>query len=448
MASLSLTPVVDVVVQVSPLSAPRRAFDLGLIIGDKTVIPVADRVRLYENTNAMLEDGFTNEDPEYEAAQIYFSQVPRSSKLLVGRQILTAISAVTVNAGGTGYAEGDILTVTQSGGAGGTLRVSEVTEGAVTGVTVLTQGSGYAVGTGLATTVSPTGGTGCTINITSVGETALQSVQACRAANTDWYGVSFLNATDEEIEAIAEYIETATPTSTQFYTTQDTAAITSATDDIFSTLKGLNLGRSLGQFSTKSAYAAVGIMGYAMRANTGLANSAYTLKFKRIIGVEVEPLTATQVTILEGKNGNAYINRGFYYDMFEQGVMANGQFFDEVVNLDMLANNIQLNVMDKLYQFPKVPQTEPGVTQLINACAQACDRSVIIGFLAPGVWTGQPVLNLNTGDILPQGYLIQAEAINSQSQADREARKAPPIYVCIKEAGAIHSVTIGVYVNR
>jgi len=36
----------------------------------------------------------------------------------------------------------------------------------------------------------------------------------------------------------------------------------------------------------------------------------------------------------------------------------------------------------------------------------------------------------------------------SQSQADREARESVPLYVAIKEAGAVHSVLIGVYVNR
>jgi hypothetical protein len=185
-----------------------------------------------------------------------------------------------------------------------------------------------------------------------------------------------------------------------------------------------------------------------MRANTGLANSTYTLKFKQEPGVAVEPLTSTELLNIKANNGNVYINRGVYYDMFEEGVMADGSFFDELINLDMLANNLQLNVMDVLYKSKKVMQTEAGVTQLVNACNQACDVSVSQGFLAPGIWTGEPVVNLNTGDLLPTGYLVQSEAINSQPQADREARKSPPIYVTIKESGAIHGVVIGVFVNR
>jgi hypothetical protein len=447
MASLSLNPVVDVVVQVSPLSAPRRAFDTGLIIGPNTIIPAADRLVLYEDTNAMLSAGFTKSDPEYKAALLYFGQSPTPRKLMVGMRLSQSILTIAIGAGGTGYKVGDILTIT--GGTGGTARVKTIgTDGIVTAVTLVSGGTGYTVSTGKATTVAPAGGTGCTINIVTVGmESCSSAVTACRMKNTEWYAVSCLGATKADILEVAAYVETAAPTSVQFYTTADADVPTNGDGNIKAALKALGYSKTIGQYST-TPYAIVSIMGYAMRNNTGLANSCYTLKFKKEPGVVVESLDATQVLNIENNNGNLYINRGYYYDMFEQGVMANGQFFDEIINLDMLANRIQLNIMDKLYKAPKIAQTEQGVTQLISACNEACDRSVTQGFLAPGKWTGQPVLNLNTGDTLQSGYLVQAEAINDQDEADREARKSPPIYVSIKEAGAMHSATIGVYVSR
>ena len=85
---------------------------------------------------------------------------------------------------------------------------------------------------------------------------------------------------------------------------------------------------------------------------------------------------------------------------------------------------------------------------MIHACNEACDEAVRIGFLGPGTWTGANVLNLKTDDPLPSGYLVQAESLSTQSQADREARESVPLYIAIKEAGAVHSVLIGVYVNR
>ena len=84
----------------------------------------------------------------------------------------------------------------------------------------------------------------------------------------------------------------------------------------------------------------------------------------------------------------------------------------------------------------------------MNVINVACNKYVNTGFIAPGKWNGGEVLNLENGDYLASGYLVQSEPIDSQSQADRDARKAPPIYVCVKLAGAIEFVTIDVYVNR
>jgi len=76
------------------------------------------------------------------------------------------LAAVGVTAGGSGYVAGDILTLTQTGAAGGKVRVTAVSSGAVTGVAVYQYGWGYSVASGVATT----GGSGsnCTINITDI----------------------------------------------------------------------------------------------------------------------------------------------------------------------------------------------------------------------------------------------------------------------------------------
>ena len=79
------------------------------------------------------------------------------------------IGTATVTAGGTGYVVGDTLTVTQSGATGGTVKVSAVTSGVVTAVTVATPGSAYSVASGLATTGGT--GTGCTIAIATLCDT-------------------------------------------------------------------------------------------------------------------------------------------------------------------------------------------------------------------------------------------------------------------------------------
>lgn len=89
----------------------------------------------------------------------------------------TGITTVTVgNSGGSGYKDGDILTIVQTGGSGGQVTVIEVNgSGAVTAVSPSTfPGTGYSVANNLATT----GGTGigATVDITQ-----LQGAQGCAA---------------------------------------------------------------------------------------------------------------------------------------------------------------------------------------------------------------------------------------------------------------------------
>lgn len=281
-------------------------------------------------------------------------------------------------------------------------------------------------------------------------EAPIDAVVACRIANTDWYSCMVCGATDAQSEVVAAYIQTATPSSTYFYTTTDTSILVPATtpSDIFTLLAALKYNRSIGIYSTQTVNACAALMGVAMGLNTGLANSAYTLKFKTLVGVIAEPVTQTQAGYIENNNGNIYVNYAGGYTIAEQGVMSNGQFFDEIINLDMLANNIQLNVMNLLISNPKIPLTNAGVTQIMNAINNACTQAVTVGFLAPGVWNGVQILNLSPGQVVTAGYLTQAPPVSSLTPAQRTARQSPPIYVAITEAGAVHSVIIGVYVQR
>jgi hypothetical protein len=80
------------------------------------------------------------------------------------------IATVAVGAaGGAGYAVGDVLLLTQSGGANGLVVVTTVSAGAVTGVALLRPGTGYAVANGLATVhQTGSGNDAATINIVTI----------------------------------------------------------------------------------------------------------------------------------------------------------------------------------------------------------------------------------------------------------------------------------------
>ncbi|WP_371378911.1 DUF3383 family protein [Sporomusa aerivorans] len=284
-------------------------------------------------------------------------------------------------------------------------------------------------------------------------ETPVETIAACREANGEWYvGIYCADITKAEHLTVAEYIEAITPNSLYTYTTSDADVLTNDDGNIFAAMKAKNYRRSLGQYSSKHDDAVCAIIGWAMGAMTGTAGSAYTIAYKTEVGVETENsssvFASSTVDKIKGNNGNVYINRGSSYDIFEEGTMADGTWFDEMIFLDKYQNDMQLSLMDLLYQSNKIAQTEAGMTQLKDAIKEVCETMNKVGFIKSGVWNSTAVLSLAKGDTLPNGYLIQSEAIDEQAQADRDARKAPNIYVSLKLAGAIHHVTVQVDVNR
>jgi hypothetical protein len=91
---LALSNLVSISVTVEPGGVAAPQFNQGLFVGPSTVIPSYGsnpRLRQYASTTAMLSDGFTSSDPEFIAAQIYFSQNPAPQFIWIGRQDLTAI---------------------------------------------------------------------------------------------------------------------------------------------------------------------------------------------------------------------------------------------------------------------------------------------------------------------------------------------------------------------
>ena len=129
--------------------------------------------------------------------------------------------------------------------------------------------------------------------------------------------------------------------------------------------------------------------------------------------------------------------------------MANGYFFDEVHGLDWLENDVQTAVYNLLYtSTTKIPQTDAGVTRIMAVIKARLDQAVVNGLIAPGVWNADGFGLLAPGAYLDAGYYIYAPSVDSQSQADREARKAPVIQVAVKLAGAVHFVDVIINVNR
>lgn len=284
---------------------------------------------------------------------------------------------------------------------------------------------------------------------TSGSETEEQAILDCRNKNSDWYAACFTFTMEQEnIFNVAKAVEAFTVPTIFFAYTQDANCLTSS-DNVIKQLQALELSRTIAIFETEGNYENIAAyMGRALGLSDDTVNSAFTLAFKTIAGIKTIDITSTQLNTLTSYNGNAYVTYGKNYNSFVPGIMVNGTYYDEQYMMDVLKTNIQQSVINTLISNKKVPQTEDGVTLLINSISSSCELMKDIGFIAPGIWKGSSILDLNTGDALQNGYIIQSESIAEQSQADREARKSPAIYVCCKLAGAVQEVVIRVTINR
>lgn len=283
-------------------------------------------------------------------------------------------------------------------------------------------------------------------------ETMLEAANAAMQY-TNWYGLALADSADlveKDLIAVAAAIEASSLSRILAVTTADPDVLVAGnSDNIGYKLKAAGYGRTFWQYSTSSKYAAVSAFGRAFTVNFNGSNTAITLKFKQEPGITYETLTTSQAAAIDGSNGNVYVYYANDTAIIQQGVMANGDFFDERHGLDWLQNYVQTNLYNLLYtSTTKIPQTDAGVTRLMTNVEASLDQAVTNGLVAPGIWNGGPVGQLSPGDTLTKGYYVYAGAVANQAQADREARKSPVIQAAIKLAGAIHYADVQINVVR
>lgn len=287
---------------------------------------------------------------------------------------------------------------------------------------------------------------------TGAVETLPEAVNTLLGYNS-WYGLHLAVASDPalaDVTSVAAAIQAATVSRIFAYSTSDTEVMNSATTaDIAATFKAAGYGRTFIQYSSKSRYAALSAFGRAFTVDFTGSNTTITLKFKQEPGVTYETLTAPQADALEAKNCNVYVYYNNDTAILEQGVMCNGDFFDERHGLDWLQNAVQTADYNTMYtSTTKIPQTDKGTTKRIANIELVLQQAVTNGLFAPGKWTGGDIGELTTGDTLTKGYYIYAQNVDDQTQADREARKGVPIQVAAKLAGAVHYGTVAITVVR
>lgn len=192
--------------------------------------------------------------------------------------------------------------------------------------------------------------------------------------------------------------------------------------------------------------------GRGMSINFAGASTVLSMQLQTLATIQPDQtIGQTQLTLAQAAGIDLYVSISGVPCVFTSGL---NLFYDQVYCRTWLAFQLSVNGFNYLKnaaQVPgKIPQTESGMAGLRDAYTQAFLQGLSNGYMAPGTWTlplsfGNPAAFAS--NIAQRGYYIVSQPIATQPQAQRAARQAPLVQAAIKEAGALQSSSVIVFVN-
>lgn len=484
----------DVIVtaQIAPEGQLRREFGATLYLLEASAASTVEGARLnlgvnrYAGPSAVAADYGSSVSGAAEvnaAAATYFAQSPypkplfvakwnkaSQSSIFLGRSIsLTTAQAqalATFTLTVDGATTGNIVLTAAANLAAAVTLIQTALNAAISGTTATLDGSRIKVT--FPPNVDPTGGftSGTNTNaagalgltgdgIEAVQGTAPESIDAAltriEAADNGFYFVAVGDSIRDTDDAIAVANWCASRRYFAAIDSTETGALTA--NESTSKLADLHALAQENVFGFWSATADRKALSFAARfssVNFGAANSLITGKFKSLPSTAPDDITDAQEAELVRKRVNFY--RDYGTDSYTAEGHAFGAWIDARFWVDWFVDAVQAAVFNLLRQSPaRVPQTPEGVAAIQDVIEGVCDEGVRNGGIAPGQLSPALTLDAATatgnGDFdgfLSLGYLVHFASIAGQSQADRNARKAPAGRVFVKGSGAIHSANIGI----
>lgn len=493
MATLPVSSLVNVSINLGAGAAQSQNLSSILILGSSDVIDVTQRIRKYSTLSAVATD-FGTTAPEYKAAAEWFAQSPQPRQVLVGQWAKNSLSGRLV--GSVLAASDQLMSIWNAISNGGfdiaidgnpttqitglnfstatnlngvaSIITSALTNATATWNTDYNQFVIKSNTTGTGSTISfltaPASGTdvssllGMTVDDSGAyvvdGVAAESAVSAVNIFDDNfgqqWYGLFVVGATDSDHLDIAEYIEGTNTKHAYAVNTRESGVLSSVdTSNIAYQLKELGYRKTVTQYSSNSDYAVVSLFARILTTDYKANNTVITLMYKQEPGVVAETLAVSQMDALLNNNCNVFVKYDNDTAIIQAGVVASGDFIDTIFGADWLAIDIQNTVYNLLYTTPtKIPQTDKGNGIIVAGITSVLEQAVANGLLAPGTWQQTGFGTLNYNDFLPKGYYVYAPPIALQNPADRAARRSVTFQVAAKLAGAIHTVDVIVNLNR
>lgn len=363
-----------------------------------------ERYREYSSASAVGQD-FSTTSPEYKAAQAFFGQAVSINKIAIGRRDSGIVTYTPVVANSQTYSvtlNGTLFSIPSDVDATATEIVTALTA-AINGGSEPVTASGTTTLILTADVVGVPFSVKATTNLTPVytpsAETITEAFDAVKLENNDWYGMAlYSHVKADQLEAMAwsQANLKLFGTSSSDTNIVDQSATVDVTS-IASAAKAASYDRSFIIYSADAAsYPECALFGGELARDAGKATWAY----KTLRGITVDNLTETQRTNALAKNCNVYISYA-ESSYTEAGKTCEGTFIDIIRDIDQYKSDIQVAVISRFFNLPKVPQTEVGAaiiqSELIATTRRAINSGILADDPAPVIFVPK-VLDISTND--------------------------------------------------
>jgi hypothetical protein len=255
------------------------------------------------------------------------------------------------------------------------------------------------------------------------------ALNAIKAQNNEWYGISVSSRLGANQQEIINWIQSNEKLG--IVTSGDSNIPDEESGDIAAWAKLNNIDRVAVFYHPDAALVDSAVD--ALAVDDPIPEAAYfgkqftkhpgsaTWKFKSLQSVPTYTLTQGQVSKIEDKNATWYMTTAGI-PMTSDGKVASGEYIDVIHGLDWLKARIQNLVFTPMVQQDKIPFTDAGVQIIVSCLRAALEEGVQYNILA--------------------SYDISYPAVADLAQNWKAERTLPDINFTAPLAGAIHRTII------
>jgi hypothetical protein len=445
MANIDRIANVQISLNTTPIS--QEGFSTLLVVGYHPY--TLNRVNSYTSPDAMLDDGFTSDDPLYVAVNDGFSQIPRPAQIKIGRRQIDVVNiepkAVT-NASeykvtiGKKAVDGSVTKTDYTFTSGAAATATEI----VTGLQGLITADANAPVTATVAVdelvlTNKTAGQPFSVKLSSLlkiaaytagAETVAETMTAIKNEDNDWYGWSLTSRLQADILAAANWTEGQRKLFGCAIAEEGAKDAAVSTDTGSKLMEG-NYYRTHWWYHKDAAtdYPEVAIMARCFAIDPG----GETWANKKLAGITTDALTETEYNAITAKNGNTF-ECFRKVTITQNGKVAAGEWIDVIRFRDWLQEEISVRVFNRMINSDKIPYTDGGIAIIENQIRGALNLGQQRGGIAPSEFDDENKEN--------PGFVVNVPLNYNISAVDKANRVLNDVKFTARLAGAIHVVNV------